>query len=211
MLFDQPEKLQPDDVLDWHALCAAGLDCERLNVRECLLNQSPVPAYLRDALQGATSKEVDSYFLSCKQELDLAVVLTLIAAAEARIRLDARRRVEATANAGNNTLAGRLKLLRAGVNKDWAVPLYEDGILDAWKDYTATLAAIPGQDQARIRTCIGNLKNMLHVRHWVAHGRYWELRNGIGHYPPVTVAKVVTSLYKALSEAAISGGLMAFR
>ena len=83
--------------------------------------------------------------------------------------------------------------------------------MDAWKDYTATLAAIPPQDQARILTCIGKFKDVLRVRHWVAHGRYWELPGGIKRYPPVNVAKAVTSLYKALGEAAICGGLMAFR
>ena len=59
MLFDQPENLEPDDVLDWHALCNAGLDRERSNVRQCLLNQSPVPTYLSDALHAATSELVE--------------------------------------------------------------------------------------------------------------------------------------------------------
>jgi hypothetical protein len=43
MLFDQPETLEPDKVLDWHALCTAGLDQERRTVRERLLTQSPIP------------------------------------------------------------------------------------------------------------------------------------------------------------------------
>ena len=131
---------------------------------------SAVPAYLADALRGATSNEVDSHFTSCNQELDLSVVLTLIAAAEARIRLDARRRTQTSA--GTNVLTGRLRLLFSRVDNDWAVPLYEVGIMEAWKDYTATLTGISAQDQDRIRTCIGRLKKVLRVRHWVAHLSY---------------------------------------
>jgi len=108
-------------------------------------------------------------------------------------------------------LTGRLSLLFSMAGDDRAVPLYERGIMEAWKDYTATLSAISAQDQDRIRTCIGGLKDVLRVRHWVAHGRYWELRGGIGRYPPANVGKVVTSLYKALREAATCGGLMTFR
>lgn len=209
MLFDQPERLEPDEVLNWRALCTSGLERERANVCTCLLGSSPIPAYLVDALQGATSNGVDSYFTSCNQELDLSAVLTLIAAAEARIRLDAKRRTQASA--GTNVLTGRLSLLFSMAGDDRAVPLYERGIMEAWKDYTATLSAISAQDQDRIRTCIGGLKDVLRVRHWVAHGRYWELRGGIGRYPPANVGKVVTSLYKALREAATCGGLMTFR
>jgi hypothetical protein len=141
----------------------------------------------------------------------LTVVLTLIAAAEGRIRLDARRRVNTKAHAGTDQLAGRLKVLFSGADKDWAVPLYESGIMEAWKEYTAALTSIPEQDKDRIRTCIGRLKDMLHVRHWVAHGRYWKLSGGIERYPPATVAKAVASMYQALDDAATRGGLIAFR
>ncbi|HTV33567.1 MAG TPA: hypothetical protein VME69_10785 [Methylocella sp.] len=179
MLFDQPEQLEPDQVLAWHALCRAGLDQERLKIRACLLNQSSFPSYVASILLGADSDEVDFYFADCRDELDLSAVLTLIAAAEGRIRLDAKRRVDATGNTGANTLAGRLNVLFSDADKDWAVPLYESGIMEAWKSYTATLTKVTSQDQARILTCIGKLKEMLPVRHWVAHGRYYELRGGI--------------------------------
>jgi hypothetical protein len=213
MLFDQPETLAPGNVLDWHALCTAGLDQERRTVRERLLTQSPIPEYLSAVFPvGTESDEIDSYFASCRQELDLSVVLTLIAAAEGRIRLDARRRVNANAHAGSDQLAGRLKLLFSGADNDWAVPLYESGIMEAWKEYTATLPSIPEQDKDRIRTCIGRLKDMLRVRHWVAHGRYWKLSGGgIERYPPATVAKAVASMYQALDDAAARGRLTAFR
>jgi hypothetical protein len=211
MLFDQPEHLEPNQVLAWHALCHAGLEEQRAKIRKCLLNQSPLPSYVASILFGADSDQVDSYFADCREELDLTVVLTLIAAAEGRIRLDAKRRLGASGNAGFNMLAGRLKVLFSEANKDWTVPLYESGILEAWKSYIATLTTITVQDRDRILTCIGKLKDMLPVRHWVAHGRYYKLRRGIKSYPPFNVANAVTSLYEALGEAATCGGVMAFR
>lgn len=207
MLFDQPETLEPNDVLDWHALCAAGLIRERKYAYGCLQDQTPLPAYLVNALPvGATKAEIDLYFKSCQQELELSTVLTLIAGAEARVRLDAQQRAHPSANA----LAGRLALLQSQAAQDWGVPLYEAGIMDAWKNHVGTLTGLSQKERDRILTAIGGFKDVLRVRHWVAHGRYWQLRRDIGSYPPATVAQTVTSLYIALREIASHGGQMAF-
>lgn len=206
MLFDQPETLEPDDILDWHALCTAGLRRERLDAHTCLESSAPLPSYLANALVGATNTEIDRYFKSCQQELDLSAVLTLIAGAEARIRLDAQRRTHPSAN----TLAGRLTFLQSQAVRVWGVPLYKGGILDAWKNHVGTLTNLSPRERSRILTAIGGLKDVLRVRHWVAHGRYWQLNRNIESYPPTTVAQTATSLYAALREVANYSGLMAF-
>jgi hypothetical protein len=207
MLFDQPEILEPNDVLDWHALCAAGLIRERQHAYWCLQDQNPLPAYLANALPvGATKAEIDLYFKSCQQELDLSTVLTLIAGAEARVRLDAQQRARSSANA----LAGRLALLQSQAAQDWGVPLHETGIMDAWKNHVGTLTGLSQKERDRILTAIGGFRDVLRVRHWVAHGRYWQLQRDIGSYPPATVAQTVTALYVALREIANHGGQMAF-
>lgn len=206
MLFDQPGTLDPNDVLSWHALCVAGLDRERESTYACLDDGSHIPPYLANALPiGTTYEEAEQYFMACKDELDLAAVLILIAGAEGRVRLDAERRQRS-----GGTLAGRLKLLRNQAHKDWSLPLYDNGILDAWKDFIGELPDTSDQVKERLKGSIGGLKRVLPVRHWVAHGRYWELHGGIHQYPPVSVARAVTQLYTALKETASQGGLPVF-
>jgi hypothetical protein len=54
-------------------------------------------------------------------------------------------------------------------------------------------------------------QNLLRIRHWVAHGRYWEIRWDIEHYPPRDVADLIDDLFNALRSAASFRGLMSFR
>ena len=139
--------------------------------------------------------------------MDLSAILTLIAGAEARIRLDARQRMK-----GSGPLAMKLAFLSGNARSEWGIPLYENGIMDAWKDQVSllSLSGLPQADRDRFLTNIGRFKEVLTVRHWVAHGRYWELKRNIGSYPPATVARMVTSLYVALRDVASYGGLAAF-
>jgi hypothetical protein len=76
--------------------------------------------------------------------------------------------------------------------------------MDAWKDYFGQIFTVAERD--RLVSSIGSFKSMLQVRHWVAHGRYWEPKLQIKAYPPVTVAKLIDSLYSALHEATVVSG-----
>jgi len=144
--------------------------------------------------------------MACRQELELAAVLTLTAAAEARIRLDAVRRMETN----KDDLARRLSLLRANARMERLIPLYKDGIVDAWKTYIESLTDLLRVDRARLLTSIGRFKNLLAIRHWVAHGRYWELQRGIEQFPPTDAADMISDLYNALRKAANHRSLMSF-
>jgi len=208
MLFDQPATLEPDDVLDWHALCSAGLARERIDADLLLESATRVPEYLSKNLPvGSTKLDIDQFFKLCQQELDLCTVLTLIAAAEARVRLDMSARL----NKGKaDFLATRFRELRSRVEKEWNVPLYDDGILDAWKTYVGTLGGWSQKDRGRQLSAIGGLKAALPVRHWAAHGRYWQIKRDIQSYPPIAVARTIEALYVSLREIANYGGLMAF-
>jgi hypothetical protein len=93
MLFDEPATLEPDDILAWYELCSEGLERERQDTHRRLSLREEMPSHLSDILPiGATQSEIDDYFSSCQEELDLSAVLTLAASAEARIRLDAALR-----------------------------------------------------------------------------------------------------------------------
>lgn len=206
MLFDHPETLEPEAILDWHSLCTNSLDQELRRVHLALLNGTSLASYLENALPiGSSLQDADTYFDACKDELDLAANLALIAAAEARIRLDLERRCH-----DKDNLAQRLKRLKTNADKDYQIALYDNGIMDAWKDCVASFTALSHKDRDRLLSGIGGLKSVLPVRHWVAHGRYWELQGGIKRYPPVSVAIAITKLYGALQNISRSAGVRQF-
>lgn len=209
MLFAAPASLEPGDVLNWFDLCNVGLAREEQEAFRLLGAgiEPPLPSPLFDVLGiGASRTDIRNHFTACRQELELVTLLTLTAAAEARIRLDALQR-RATAK---DELARRLGVLSANVRAEWQIPLYDDGIIAAWKTYIGSLPDLVNLDRARLLSAIGRFKNLLDVRHWVAHGRYWQIQRGIEHYPPTTVADIVSDLYDALRSAANHRSLMAF-
>lgn len=207
MLFDSPADLAPESVLRWLELCAAGLVREKAEADRRLAAGLPLPAALNDELGlGASQAEIAEHFDACRRELELAAILTMTAAAEARIRVDAISRTET----GSDDLAERLKLLRANARIDWSIALYDDGIIEAWKRYIASLKPLPDTDRARLLAAIGRFKNLLTIRHWVAHGRYWKLRWSPEHFHPIDVADIVTQLYEAFQEIAAFGKLIPF-
>jgi hypothetical protein len=206
MLFDQPETLEPEAIINWHSLCALSLDQELRRVHTNMLNGLNVERHLRGALPvGSGPQDAEAYFAACKQEIDLAAVITLIAAAEARIRLDAKLRCKSSGD-----LAARLLLLANSAGQEYQVALYENGIMDAWKDCVGSLSSMSQRDRDRLLTGIGGFKSLLPVRHWVAHGRYWKLPGGVKRYPPLVVANTVNKLYDTLRETTRLAGLIRF-
>ncbi len=208
MLFDRPALLDGDTVLDWHSLCTAGLIREREMAYTCLRHQTPIPEYLSGALSiGSTESEADAFFVSSQRELDLSAAFTLIACAEARVRLDAARRIDGS---DIDFLSQQLKALRSRVDEDWKVPFYDWGIMEIWKSYVSSLDELPPQDRSRITSAIGSVRIALGLRHWIAHGRYWVLTRDVRSFQPAAVARMVDQLYAALTEAARAGNLKPF-
>ena len=208
MLFDDPATLQPSDVLCWVEICKSGLLHEEQESYR-VLGAGEVPrSWLVTALGvGASSRDIADYFAASKQELELAAILALTAAAEARIRQDAELRMLPKYQ---DWLAKRLRVLRASVHMAWTVPLYDEGIIEAWKSYVNSLTDMAIADRARLLTAIGRFRNLLSVRHWVAHGRYWQLSWASDLWSAALAAAVIESLYYALQRAAAHCDLMAF-
>lgn len=193
MLFDDPATLDPEDVLDWYGLCTGALALQQIEIRRQLAAQLPPPSYLPDDLLFAPEAEIDTYFKECQEELDLAAVFALLASAEARIRVDALSR----ANQPTDDVGRGVAVLLRNYDKPWQIPLYEEGILEIWKRQAAALAE---HERATILTDIGKLKELLPLRHWIAHGRNFELARPVSNYPPSTVAHYVGQLYAALMQ-----------
>ena len=103
---------------------------------------------------GMTGSELDRAFEEMSKELGLQVALTLVAAVEALLMLDYQKRME---DGIKDALYSRM-LIR------WQKPTRAtlDEILEAWKE------AYPGTGDV-----IGRFKQVVDLRHWMAHGRYW--------------------------------------
>jgi hypothetical protein len=207
MLFDDPASLEPEEVVYWFEVCGAALAHEEQETYRLLGTEAELSPALVGALGvGASSEEIAAYFTGCREELELSAVLALTASAEARLRLDAALRMQR----GQDALGKRLQVMQANARAGWMIPLYADGIVDAWKAYIASIANLVKNDRARMLTSIGRFKNLLDIRHWVAHGRYWELKWGITQFSPDVAADIVSELYTALRTAAGLEGLMSF-
>lgn len=94
-------------------------------------------------------------------ELDLNCTLTILAALEARFRIDYEirrlRRKKDMVSSGFRTLYAR-RGRRASLDED---------ILGVWQN------SITGNE-----TVIGDLRSAFKFRHWMAHGRYWTPKFG---------------------------------
>ncbi|MET3431687.1 hypothetical protein ABIC71_001165 [Herbaspirillum seropedicae] len=204
MLFSDPSGFFPEDILDWLSVCIDGLYKERSSVLDAVKKAKTEGAAVPPTFLGMTPDEVQDYFRSAERELEIAAVLALIASAEARIRLDSRTRLK-----GADSLARSLRKLFDESTSEWSVALYQYGICDAWKDYISQ-TGFSNSDKDRYRGRIGAFKELLSVRHWVAHGRYWAEPPMLAQYPPVLVVRAVNELFAALADISIRTGIKNF-
>jgi hypothetical protein len=113
---------------------------------------------LPDYFMGMRERHLEECFMQCEKELDYITCLQLLSAIEAILRLDFLGRV--------NKPRPNSKLDQAFQDifkiKAFQVNLEED-ILDNWKAHKPACV-----DE------IGQLKQILRFRHWLAHGRYWQ-------------------------------------
>ncbi|SAI39245.1 Uncharacterised protein [Bordetella ansorpii] len=186
------------DIVGQYLCTEAALLKERADV--CMgLSLGKRPSYLVPALPaGATFEDIDAYFEHCRSEAELAGCLFAIAAAEARLRRDARQRCVP----GRSGLDGRLALLHGNAAAFWRVPFDEQGIVDAWKAFLHTVEGASLAERSRWAGRVGQFKSVLNLRHWVAHGRYWMLPPHLATWSLTEIAKVVQDMFQALNDAA---------
>ncbi len=208
MLFLQQH--EPEPILNWHTVCRQSLAAQRQKVVEQVL-RGGTHAPTVPGLTDATLQDIEAYFDATIVELELACVIMLVAAAEAKVRLDARTRWEQH----TDQLAKQLKRVfrRARLDEHF-VPLYrnDEGILDAWQSFLSNLEQAPMSDVDRAKSAIGSLRNIYSFRNWIAHGRCWDARGGIDlqNYPPTEVANVINRLFAALRSTTALGKIAPF-
>jgi hypothetical protein len=106
------------------------------------------------------------------EELKLECIMTMTASIEATFQIDSRARARHKLNDHVST-ALRRHLKKMGKRNS---RIEIEDILDIWKQELA------GGSQA-----IGNLKQVIEFRHWLAHGRYWQQKSGLKKTDPFDV------------------------
>lgn len=125
---------------------------------------------------GMSIEEIDEFF----RELDYLAMLDLLAAAEAAIRLDFLTRVQ---ERRKDAVSRHFRRLYKTQKRQ--VSLAGD-ILEAWK-----------QLAPRTKAAIGDFSGALNLRHWLAHGRYWNPKLG-RNYSPADVYDISYNLLEAI-------------
>lgn len=193
MLFSNPSSSQTQQILRWHGVCECSLDTELHLAKAALLRVAPISQAVAAAVPaGCSCSDLDAYFNSSKKEIEISAILSIVANNEALVRKDARSRSDASHASG--ALGGRLRLIHEAVQRDWQVPLYRHGILDAWKS-----SANEAGDSTLV-AAIGRFHELLAFRHWVAHGRYWLLKQNVAYVTSAQASSVVEKLQSALQD-----------
>jgi hypothetical protein len=110
---------------------------------------------------GYTKKELQAELKERLEELDRASAFNVLVAVEAVFRIDYLRRSYKKKKDGLSRSCREI-YKKKGVR----VSLVDD-ILDLWKQ------ELPSQKHV-----LGEIKGALNYRHWLAHGRYWNVKLG---------------------------------
>ena len=171
----------PLDILRYYRGCLEAFDA---------LQREVSPSLQAGALEhssqffGMTSDEFDAALVELRNELDYQVVMMLIASFEAIFQSDLQDRVR---RKKTDTISKALRRWwqenRHGADK-W---IHMESLLDAWK------GVITGHRQA-----IGRLRSLVLFRHWLAHGRYWPDRSGVGNIDPFAAWQIGKEVFAVL-------------
>jgi hypothetical protein len=132
---------------------------------------------------GMSEVELDEAFGELRSELDLQVTLLLTASFEATLQVDFIGRVN-----NRKRRAGKQcrKLWREAQNRGWRVQVEQ--ILKIWKSEI-------GHSDA-----IGQFKQLIEFRHWLAHGRYWNQKSGLRTCDPFEAWSRAGAVFAILPE-----------
>jgi hypothetical protein len=164
-------------IWEWYQETEKALRAERKRILDALISHSSI----EEVFIGMTREDVYDYFDEHNRELDFLVCFDIISAAEAYLRLDYLSRV--------------YKRLKDPVSREFRALYKEAGsrarlsedILDAWLE-----------EYPSCKSVIGQFRGVLHLRDWLAHGRYWVLKNIGQKYAPGNVFDIADQLFENL-------------
>lgn len=144
-------------VWSWFQATAAGL-----KLRESqLLSGAFMRSELEAGLLGLTHDELRALFRRYSDELSEVASLTMIASAEAVLRIDFERR---TSDRRKDKVSREFRDIRR--RRGVRIRLDED-ILETWVTIGGAAKGI-----------VGDFRGLLKLRDWLAHGRYWAPKLG---------------------------------
>ena len=136
---------------------------------------------------GKTREELDGDFAYQLAELGQLTMLGMLACTEAALRVDF---IERVANKKKDDVSRRFWEIYKGQGIE-KIRLEED-ILDTCRD----LGLAPG-----IKPAVAEFKGALHLRNWLAHGRYWKPKLGhAAEYDAVDVFDICKTLLQAVDS-----------
>ncbi len=124
---------------------------------------------------GMTPAELSDAFAALRVELDHQTNMMLAASVERTLQLD----LAARASRRNKELWRRFRALRDGAPS--GRPTAED-LLDLWRELSGKVKLI------------GQYKQFLKHRHWLAHGRYWTCKCGYHGIDPAVARDLATGV-----------------
>jgi len=183
LAFDSLQKKTIHEVLEWHRFQVEVLGREKTRVLADLRTSA---ATVDPRFIGMTRDDVDDFFGLHRNELDFVTMLDLMSAAEAAIQIDYRDRVSNRYRDAVSRCFRNINKRLSGTTKAGR-PDLENDLLDVWT------ANCP-KTKAPAREFKGALK----LRHWLAHGRYWNPRLGRQQYTSGDVFDICNDLLRAI-------------
>jgi|SRR5579862_9862069 len=176
------EQLSLENVWLWYEFQAALVSEETRRVLDLFAQgTNTVPARYLDK----STDQLEADFQFQMDELDKMTILGMLACTEAALRVDFVIRVSSKRK-DDVSRGFREAYQTQGIEK---IRLEED-ILDVWKAFGSG---------ASLNRAIAELKCLLHLRHWLAHGRYWKPKLGRAKgYQPVEVFDICKALLQAV-------------
>lgn len=133
------------------------------------------------------STEVTDLFSNTVMELENLVKLNLLSAVEGHIRYDFAIRIN---NSRTDPLSNSFKALLSSA-KNQAKKVQFQGILDAWDKHLIT-------NRWEWWSLLKNFEDILELRHWLAHGRWWQLEPAV-NLPVSEIKETVENVLFAMN------------
>lgn len=178
----QPDPQSLDQVFNWYLAAAESFG----HHRSATLAALRVGGAAEARFTGMTAGDVDAHFDAQRRNLDRLTILNMVATAEAAVRADYRRRVDAKRK---DRLSKAYRAFHGGLSNAQRLrpPFDEQGILHALKGAGVMHPHL-----------VADFRNALRLRHWIAHGRYWTQPLARNTYAPDDVHRIILALLTAL-------------
>jgi len=176
-----PERRTAPEIMEWYASVKRALEAREQSVLTAIDEERATPG----EFLGMTADEVSTWFEEHRSELELAAILLLLTESEAVLRVDYLVRVYQRRK-DDVSRAFRELYKEKGTH----ARLDED-LLAIWLDH------VP-----EVKSGVSAYRSLLHLRNWLAHGRYWSPKLGRSHqdYDAELVHDELTIMFAKLTD-----------